>query len=65
MATREGKIFQHGRSFVHSGGLVEVVEYDYEGLVSVNVGGNDEAFESPPDHLWLVCGGVSAVSALW
>lgn len=62
---REGKIFQHGCSFVHSVGSVEVVEYDYEGLVSVNVGGSGEAFEFPPDHLWLVCGGVSAASALW
>lgn len=49
---REGKIFQHGCSFVHSVGSVEVVEYDYEGLVSVNVGGSGEAFEFPPDHLW-------------
>lgn len=65
MATREGKIFQHGCLFVHSGGLVEVVEYDYESLVSVNEGNSDEAFEFPPDHLWLVCGGISAVSALW
>ncbi|CAG14573.1 unnamed protein product, partial [Tetraodon nigroviridis] len=31
-------------------GSVEVVEYDYEGLLSVNVGGNDEAFAFPPDH---------------
>lgn len=45
---REGKIFQHG--FVHSEGSVEVVEYDYEGQVSVNVGGSGEAFEFPPDH---------------
>lgn len=73
MAKREGKIFQHGRSFVHSGGsvevveynCVEVVEYDYEDLVSVIVGGSVEAFECLLDHLWLVCGGVSAASALW
>lgn len=65
MATREGKIFQHECSFVHSGGSVEVGEYDYEGLVSVNVGGSGEAFEFPPDHLWLICDGVSAASALW
>lgn len=39
---------------------MEVVEYDYEGLASVNVGGSGEAFAFPPDHLWLVCGGVSA-----
>lgn len=44
---------------------MEVVEYDYEGLVSVNVGGSGEAFEFPPNHLWSVCGGVSAASALW
>lgn len=60
MGTREEKICLHGHSIVRSGGLVEVVEYDYEGLASVNVGGSGEAFAFPPDHLWLVCGGVSA-----
>lgn len=39
---------------------MEVVEYDYGGLLSVSVGHGDELVESPPDHLWLICGGVSA-----
>lgn len=34
------------------------MEYDYEDLAPVNVGGSGEAFEFPPDHLWLICGGV-------
>lgn len=30
------------------------------GLLSVSVGCGDEPVESPPDHLWSICGGVSA-----
>lgn len=29
-------------------------------LLSVSEGCGDEPFECPPDHLWLICGGVSA-----
>lgn len=35
---------------------------DCGGLLFVSVGG--EPVESPPDHLWLICGGVSAALVL-
>lgn len=60
MGKKEGKIFQYGRWFVQSEGPAEVVEYDCGGLLSVSEGHGDELVESPPDHLWLICGGVSA-----
>lgn len=45
---------------VQSEGPEEGGTCDCGGLLSVSVGCGDEPVESPPDHLWLICGGVSA-----
>lgn len=49
---------------VQSEGPEEGGACDCGGLLSVIVGCGDKLFESPPDRLWLICGGVSAGLAL-
>lgn len=55
----DGKIFQHGALLVQSEGPEEGGICEYGSLLSVSVDCGDAPVESPPNHLWLICGGVS------
>lgn len=56
----EGETLRHEERLDQSEGQEEAGTYDCGGLLSVSVKFGDEPDEFHPDHLLLICGGVSA-----